>query len=84
MLPSQEAFGKTVIESMACGTPVCVLDGSGPREIVELVGGGVIVQDDPFDVAFDEAKKPNINLIQQRFSNRSIAKKYLDLYQRLR
>ena len=30
-----EAFGKTVAESMACGTPVVCFDNSGPGEIVE-------------------------------------------------
>ncbi|GGO73872.1 glycosyltransferase [Bowmanella pacifica] len=30
-----EAFGKTVAESMACGTPVVCFDNAGPGEIVE-------------------------------------------------
>lgn len=31
----QEAFGKTVAEAMACGTPVVTFRGTGPSEIVE-------------------------------------------------
>lgn len=29
-----EAFGKTIVESMACGTPVVCFDATGPRDIV--------------------------------------------------
>lgn len=31
----QEAFGKTIIEAMACGTPVVAFDAGGPAEIVD-------------------------------------------------
>jgi glycosyltransferase involved in cell wall biosynthesis len=30
-----DAFGKTIAEAQACGTPVVCFDGTGPREIVE-------------------------------------------------
>ncbi len=36
VMPSlQEAFGKTVIEAMACGTPVVAFDEGGPKDIIE-------------------------------------------------
>jgi len=38
-----EAFGNTVIESMACGTPVVAYDRGGPAEIVEHGRSGVLV-----------------------------------------
>lgn len=31
----QEAFGKTLVESMCCGTPVVCFDASGPADIVK-------------------------------------------------
>lgn len=30
-----DAFGKTIVESMACGTPVVCFDATGPKDIVE-------------------------------------------------
>lgn len=38
-----EAFGNTVIESMACGTPVVAYDKGGPAEIVEHGRSGILV-----------------------------------------
>jgi UDP-glucose:tetrahydrobiopterin glucosyltransferase len=38
-----EAFGNTVIESMACGTPVVAYDRGGPAEIVEHGKSGILV-----------------------------------------
>jgi glycosyltransferase involved in cell wall biosynthesis len=36
VVPSiQEAFGKTVIEAMACGTPVVAFDSGGPKNIID-------------------------------------------------
>jgi len=38
-----EAFGNTVIESMACGTPVVAYDRGGPSEIAEQGRSGILV-----------------------------------------
>jgi len=40
------AFGNTVIESMACGTPVVAYDRGGPAEIVENGQSGILVPQD--------------------------------------
>jgi UDP-glucose:tetrahydrobiopterin glucosyltransferase len=41
-----EAFGNTVIESMACGTPVVAYDSGGTAEIVEHCRSGILVARD--------------------------------------
>src|SRR3546814_10586979 len=43
----QEAFGKTLIEAMACGTPVVAFDSGGPGEIVLHKETGYLAR--PFD-----------------------------------
>lgn len=48
-----EAFGKTLAEAMACGTPVVCFDATGPRDIVSHEVDGYRAQ--PFD-ATDLAK----------------------------
>jgi len=42
-----ESFGKTLAESMACGTPVVCFDATGPRDIVDHKENGYRAK--PFD-----------------------------------
>lgn len=45
VMPSlQEAFGKTLIEAMACATPVVAFDAGGPRDIVSHGVDGYLAQ----------------------------------------
>lgn len=47
-----DAFGKTLAESMACGTPVVCFDATGPKDIVEhKVSGYKAFAFDPQDLA---------------------------------
>lgn len=88
----QEAFGKTVAESMACGTPVVCFDSSGPGEIVEHCISGYKAR--AFDVDdmvsgihkvcftknYQEISLAAIRRVCENYSKELAAKKYIELY----
>ena len=88
----QEAFGKTIAESMACGTPVVCFDSTGPKDIVDhKINGYLATSFEAEDLASginwicfnnhhlnlrNEARKKVVNF----FSKDVIAQKYKALY----
>lgn len=89
----QEAFGKTLVESLCCGTPVVCFDATGPRNIVihKLTGYRAI----PYDVR-DLAEGINWTIknlisldasvflhLKSSFDNHYCALSYLDLYKEI-
>ncbi len=48
-----EAFGKVIVESMACGVPIIAADEGGPREILgsKPEGGWLVEPRDPLALA---------------------------------
>ncbi len=90
-----EAFGKTLVEAMSCGTPVVCFNATGPKDIVEhLVSGYLAEPFSPTDLAqgiewvLDQTGEKYADLChnararaQQCFDSRVVAKKYLALYQ---
>lgn len=90
----EEAFGKTLVEAMACTTPVVCFDATGPRSIVEHRVNGYKAR--PFDVGdladgirwildLDDESALRMGgsgraLVLQRFDSSLIAAEYENLY----
>jgi glycosyltransferase involved in cell wall biosynthesis len=87
-----EAFGKTLVESMACGTPVVCFDATGPKDIVSHKIDGYKAK--PFDsedlargiewvlyeANYNELCKNAREKAVCQFDSVKIAKEYIDLY----
>lgn len=88
-----DAFGKTLAESMACGTPVVCFDATGPKDIVDHKLNGYKAK--PFE-SEDLANgiewvlnAPNYNelcanaraKVVREFDSVVVAKKYIELYE---
>src|SRR5690606_21835173 len=83
-----EPFGLTMIEAMACGTPVVAYDCGAVREVVdEGVTGYVVDNLDAAVVAVERAGVIDRSAcharFEQRFSAARMANNYLDVYRRL-
>lgn len=88
----QEAFGKTLVESLACETPVVCFDATGPGGIIEhKVDGYKAVPFDPKDLAMgvdwvlNKSDYKSLSCASGKsasikFDSEVIAKKYIDLY----
>lgn len=81
----QEPFGFSVVESMACGTPVIAFNkGSMPELITHGVNGYLA---NTVDEAVEYVKKiDNINpltcrsVVEDRFTNKRMVKEYIEVY----
>lgn len=88
-----ESFGKTLVEAMACATPVVAFNATGPQDIVDHKINGYLAQ--PYsveDLAYGirwVLGHPDVDQLGQqareksgRFSSLLVAKSYIELYQR--
>ena len=92
-----DAFGKTLAEAMACGTPVVCFDATGPKDIVEhRVTGYKATPFDPADLAagiqwvldlprewHDALRRDARERAVKRFDSRVIAGQYKALYEEM-
>ncbi len=83
-----EPFGLAIIEAMACGTPVIAWDCGAVREIVEPGVTGFIVSSE--DEAVEAVRRVREidrqsvrRVFERRYTARTMARRYLELYRRL-
>lgn len=85
-----EAFGKTLLEAMACGKPVVATNLPGVREVAS-VGGKVVEPKNPIALAealektreTPASKYKLHNAVKARFSWEKIVRKYISIYEEL-
>lgn len=91
-----DAFGKTLAESMACGTPVVCFNATGPKDIVDHKKNGYLAYPfDPQDLARgvkwvleDEKRFLELSInarekVEDYFDIQIVAKQYQSLYQEI-
>ena len=83
-----EPFGLSVVESMACGTPVIAYDRGSMPELIQNDRSGFIVDD--LDAAVQAVGKINSldrrvcrDDVEKRFTSQRMAQEYLAIYQRI-
>ncbi len=89
----RESFGQTLLEALACGTPVIARDSGGPADIlINGVNGALVAHDKPQEMAtalwqhFTEAtvyQPEACRASALRFAPTAIAQQYAQLYAQL-
>jgi glycosyltransferase involved in cell wall biosynthesis len=89
----EEAFGKTMAEAMACGTPVVAFNGAAPADLVEPGLTGMLVEPERagdlwrgIETLLPRASGMVADCAERaatRFSTRQAARAYTDLYRRV-
>ena len=83
-----EPFGLSVVESLACGTPVIAYNRGSMPELLQHNGNGFIVDD--LDAAVQAVGKISSldrrvcrEDVEKRFTSQRMAREYMDIYQRI-
>ena len=90
-----ESFGKTIAESMLCGTPAVCFDATGSRDIISHKKDGYVARSfEPNDLAsgiqwvcnicdYKKISSEAEKKIKSNYSSLDISRKYIDLYKGL-
>ena len=92
-----EAFGKTIVEALACGVPVVCFDSTGPKDIIQHQKCGYLARPfdsedlrfgirwvlDRTDTEFSEISEYGVKRVQEIFDSIKIAEQYHSLYQNI-
>ena len=90
-----DAFGKTIAESMGCGTPVVCFDATGPKDIVTHKVDGYKAESFKSDDLssgiewilnnknYEELCQKARNKVVREFDSVVVAKKYIELYEEI-
>ena len=90
-----DAFGKTIAESMGCGTPVVCFDATGPKDIVSHKVDGYKAESFKSDDLssgiewilnnknYEELCQKARNKVVREFDSVVVAKKYIELYEEI-
>jgi glycosyltransferase involved in cell wall biosynthesis len=90
-----DAFGKTLVESMGCGTPVVCFDATGPKDIIDhKINGYKATPYDPDDLKkgiewvahtdqYEQLSKKAREKAVSVFDSKHIAEQYHRIYDQL-
>lgn len=97
LMPSlAEAFGMMAVESMACGTPVIVFEGTALPSVVKAPRGGLAVPARDADALraaietlindpgrYRELVRNGLEIVQQEYTTEKYVSRHLELYSKL-
>lgn len=90
-----DAFGKTIVEAMSCGTPVVCFDATGPQSIIthkvdgykaipfkskDLAAGVEWISSSPDYMSLANNAREKVST---RYDSKVVAKKYIELYEKI-
>jgi len=97
LMPSvAEAFGMMAIESMACGTPVIVFEGTALPSVIQAPRGGIAVPSKDWDALknaleslientelYENLVKNGLDIVNEEYTVDKYVARHLDLYNQL-